>query len=299
MATPRNNRPMFPGRPPTGRMTSPRRMNGSRRARCRGCEHPELEGLEPANGRRLRPVRQRKNGRQGAARPLRFEAGHRPHRGPEPDWHVGDLGHPHWNDYVSAWAIRERGNYVPDCDLGNFGINGECGAISNNNFGQNNPNATVYDPDVLNGYGKRDANWDFSTEIQHELRPGFGRHRRLLLQQRRLYRQAGSRKRVTDNLLVTQADYDTYCIKAPSNADLPGGGGYDVCGLANVDQDSFGKVQNFVTSRESFGEFESRNDFFNIAFDARLAHGIRLGGGLTRAVPWQTTASSSTAPRHW
>ncbi len=52
-----------------------------------------------------------------------------------------------------------------------------------------------------------------------------------------------------------------------------------MCGLANVDQDSYGRVQNFVTSREPFGEFESRNDFFNIAFDARLAHGIRLGGG--------------------
>ena len=32
----------------------------------------------------------------------------------------------------------------------------------------------MYDPDVLTGYGKRDSNWDFSTEIQHELRPGFG-----------------------------------------------------------------------------------------------------------------------------
>ena len=176
------------------------------------------------------------------------------------------------------WSDTNR-NYVPDCDLGNFGINGECGAISNNNFGQNNPNATVWDPDVLNGYGKRDANWDFSTEIQHELRPGFGITGGYYWNNGGYTRQSGSRQRVTDNLLVTQADYDTYCIKAPTNEFLPGGGGYDVCGLANVDQDSFGKVQNFVTSREPFGEFESRNDFFNIAFDARLPHGIRLGGG--------------------
>jgi hypothetical protein len=34
-----------------------------------------------------------------------------------------------------------------------------------------------------------------------------------------------------------------------------------------------------VRLREPFGDFESRNDFFNVAFDARLAQGIRLGGG--------------------
>ncbi len=49
---------------------------------------------------------------------------------------------------------------------------GECGPIGNNNFGQNNPNATSYAPGVLKGYGKRDHNWDFTTEIQHELIQG-------------------------------------------------------------------------------------------------------------------------------
>ena len=34
-------------------------------------------------------------------------------------------------------------NYVPDCDLGNFGANGECGAVANQNFGKNNPNAVT------------------------------------------------------------------------------------------------------------------------------------------------------------
>ena len=28
-----------------------------------------------------------------------------------------------------------NGNYVPDCDLANFGANGECGPMSNPNFG--------------------------------------------------------------------------------------------------------------------------------------------------------------------
>jgi hypothetical protein len=177
-----------------------------------------------------------------------------------------------------SWTDR-NGDFVPDCDLGNFNINGECGAISNRNFGQNNPNATRWDPDVLSGWGKRDSNWDFSTEIQHELRPGFGLTGGYYFNNGGYVRQAGSRKRVTDNLLVGPDDYDPFCVTAPGNPNLPGGGGYEVCGLYNIKPDKFGQVSNLVTLREPFGEFQSRNDFFNIAFDARLPQGVRLGGG--------------------
>jgi hypothetical protein len=178
-----------------------------------------------------------------------------------------------------GWTDRNN-NFVPDCDLGNFEINGECGAISNRNFGQNNPNATRWDPAVLSGYGKRDNNWDFSAEIQHELRPGFGITGGYYYNNGGYTRQGGSRKRVTDNLLVGPEDYDHYCITAPVDSRLPGGGGYQICDLYNIKPEKFGQVSNLVTLREPFGEFESRNDFFNVAVDARLAHGIRLGGGV-------------------
>ncbi len=85
---------------------------------------------------------------------------------------------------------------------------------------------------------------------------------------------------MTDNTFVGPEDYDLYCVKAPLDSRLPNGGGYDVCGNANIKQNKFGQVSNLVTAREPFGEFESRNDFFNVAIDARLAQGIRLGGGV-------------------
>ena len=44
-----------------------------------------------------------------------------------------------------TWNRRNR-NYVPDCDLRNPLINGECGEIDNLNFGLNNPNAYRWDP---------------------------------------------------------------------------------------------------------------------------------------------------------
>ena len=102
---------------------------------------------------------------------------------------AGNIASPISRSVTSAfrgWGDA-NGNYVPDCDLGNFGANGECAAIGDQNFGKNNPNAVQIDPAVLTGYGKRDSNWDItdggsaSTGSQHR------DHRRLLLQQRWLF----------------------------------------------------------------------------------------------------------------
>src|SRR6266487_318472 len=70
-----------------------------------------------------------------------------------------------------AWTDANH-NFVPDCDLGNFAGNGECGPLNNQFFGQTNPNAISWSAAVRNGWGARDSNWDFSAEIQHELRTG-------------------------------------------------------------------------------------------------------------------------------
>ncbi len=182
-----------------------------------------------------------------------------------------------------GWTDTNR-NYVPDCDLGNFALNGECGAINNQNFGQNNPNATRFNPDVLNGYGKRDYNWDFSTEIQHQIRSGVGVSAGVYHNTGGYFRYSfgspfSSRMRVTDNQRVTPADYDTFCITAPSNPGLPGGGGYQVCNLADIKPEKFGQVENVVQLAENYGDFVTSNTFYNFAIDARLRRGIFLTGG--------------------
>ena len=48
--------------------------------------------------------------------------------------------------------------------------NGECGALSNENFGTVVTNLT-YDKDTLTGWGKRNFNWEFSAGVQRELLP--------------------------------------------------------------------------------------------------------------------------------
>ena len=53
--------------------------------------------------------------------------------------------------------------------------------MANQNFGGLNA-TTRYADDALLGYGARSYNWDFTTEVQHELRPGVSMTRGLLPQ---------------------------------------------------------------------------------------------------------------------
>ena len=179
-----------------------------------------------------------------------------------------------------------NGDFVPDCELGNFSANGECGAISNQNFGQNNPNAIRWDDEVLRGWGARDYNWDFSAEVQHELLEG------LSMSTGYYHNTAGypfsaavsavfvaSKVRIRDNLLVGPSDFDPYCITAPVHPDLPNGGGYEVCGLHDTNPAKFGQAETLVRRLSDSEQYKFSNDFFNVSFDARLGGGIILGGG--------------------
>ena len=89
-----------------------------------------------------------------------------------------------------------------------------------------------------------------------------------------------SKERVTDNILVGPGDYDEFCVTAPSDPKLPGGGGYPVCGLYNITPAKFNDNQSIVKDTDEFGEFTSTNDFLNVTIDARLQRNIRLGGGV-------------------
>jgi hypothetical protein len=179
--------------------------------------------------------------------------------------------------FTSVWNVDRpwtdsNGNYVPDCDLASRIANGECGPMANQNFGGLNI-TTRYADDVLHGFGVRDYFWDMSSEIHHELRPGVsvtGGY----------YRNSYGNFRVTDNLAVTAADYQTYCVNAPLDPRLPDGGGYAVCGLYDVIPSKFGLVDNTVTQVSHYGEQTRKSDFFGATVNTRLRSEARLGGGI-------------------
>jgi len=144
--------------------------------------------------------------------------------------------------------------------------------VNNPNFGGLTPNITYAD-DAIRGFGRRGYNWDFTTELQHQLRPGWtitGGY----------YRNWFGNFLVTDNTLVTPADYDPYCITAPTDSRLPNGGGYPICGLYDIKPEKFSSVNSVVTQSDNFGKQRLVNDFFNVALNARLGSDIQFGGGV-------------------
>ncbi len=175
------------------------------------------------------------------------------------------------NTVTRTWTDT-NGNFVPDCNLANLAQNLECGAVNNTNFGGLNA-TTTYASDAILGTGHRGYNWDLTAEVQHQLRPGVsvtGGY----------YRSWYGSFLTTDNTLVTPADYSPYCITAPTDTRLPGGGGYQVCGLADVAPALQGRVTNAITQASNFGKQRRVNDFFNVSISTRLSSGVQFGGGV-------------------
>ena len=193
------------------------------------------------------------------------------------------------NSVTRTWADA-NGDYVPGCDLKNFASNGECGPISNINFGKANPNAQKYADDLIRGYGTRDYIWDMSAEVQHQLTPRVslkgGWYRNWTNQFGDLFTVGGSSgggwpTGVTDNQAWTAADFAPYCVTAPVDARLPGGGGYQVCGLYDIAPTKFGVGQEVITRASNFDNGKSRtSNFFTGSVATRLGGGVELGGSV-------------------
>jgi hypothetical protein len=167
-----------------------------------------------------------------------------------------------WND--------ANGNFVPDCDLLNPNVNGECGAYSNRNFNTVTPQAT-FDPELLGGFGNRQANWEFSASIQRELMPGVGLDVGYF---RRIWQNFA----VTDNLSVAASDYTQFSMTVPNDPRLPNAG-QTLTGLYNVNPDKFGQVNNYNTLSRNYGTQIDHWNGMDITVNARLQNGLLLNGG--------------------
>jgi hypothetical protein len=170
-----------------------------------------------------------------------------------------------------TWDDVNR-NFFPDCNLNNFAVDGECGAIDNSRFGTVVV-GTRYADDALRGFGNRVDNWQTSVSVQQELRSGMAVNVGF-------FRTAWSHFTTTDNTLVTPADYDSYCITAPIDSRLPGGGGYPVCGLYDINPSKFGQIDNVVTQSSRFGDQQQVYTGIDATFNARFGRGGNLSGGM-------------------
>jgi hypothetical protein len=186
---------------------------------------------------------------------------------------IAALLHPSQAIVTSADRIWSdaNGDFVPDCDLRNPASNGECGALSNANFGKPVVSSGI-SPDLLRGFGVRNYNWQGSLAIQHELHRGVAVNLAY-------FRTWYGNIQVVDNTRVTPADFDTYCLSAPVDARLPGGGGYQVCGLYDVKPEKFGQVFSETTLGSRFGELSQIYNGIDLSLNARFGRGGLLSGG--------------------
>jgi len=182
---------------------------------------------------------------------------------------------------VSRTWTDANGNRTPDCNLlsgatqdlrptgGDF-----CGQWSNLNFGRTGEDvfSLDYDPAILQGWGVRPSDWQIGVTLQQEILP-------------RVSLEVGYTRRwlnnftVTDNLLTSPVDYDQFSITAPSDPRLPGGGGYMVSGLYNVNNAKSGQSDDLRTYAPNYGTISQVYNGIDINLNARVRNGLQLQAG--------------------
>jgi hypothetical protein len=172
-----------------------------------------------------------------------------------------------------GWTDSNR-NYVVDCNLLNASANGECAAATGNNanFGQIGA-ATIVDPDVLSGWGKRTHDYQTEVTLQQELLP------RVSAEVSYIHRTFHGFFVTNDRNADPVGDWVPYTIDAPRDSRLPDGGGYPMLVYARR---ATRPAQNFLTWEENYGNGEERDAYYdgvNVNINARMRNGFFVSAG--------------------
>jgi len=170
-----------------------------------------------------------------------------------------------------AWTDANR-DFVPQCDLLNPLLNGECGQISSLAFGNPVP-STTYDPAILGGWGRREYNWEGSVSVQHQVLSNVSA-------EVGYFRRWYGNFLVTDNLAVTPADFESFSVVAPSDSRLPGNGGQRIGGLYDVVPTRFGQTNNLLTFAKNYGTQIENWHGVDVQTTARM-RGLMVQGGIS------------------
>jgi hypothetical protein len=169
-----------------------------------------------------------------------------------------------------------NGNFTPDCNL--LDPNAQdlrtggadfCGGVANRNFGTLNAGLTYSDA-LLNGLRPWDT--QIGVAVQQQIVP-------------RVSLEVQFNKRwwyghyVTRNLAVQASNFTQYSITAPSDSRLPGGGGYAISGLYDIDPALFGVVNYQVQPAENYGKQSLYWNGVDVTLSMRPVNGVTFQGG--------------------
>jgi hypothetical protein len=170
----------------------------------------------------------------------------------------------------TARAWTDNGDFVPQCDLTSGAANGECGPWLTPNFGSANV-ATIYSPSIMDGWGVRPNNWEYSLGLQQEVVPrvsaSFGYFSRVY-----------GNFFVQDNENLSKTDFTQYSVTVPTDPKLPNSG-QTVTGI--YDPNILVGARNVIKSAEDFGKQQHHWNGVDFNLDARMRNGLLLQGGFS------------------
>jgi hypothetical protein len=151
--------------------------------------------------------------------------------------------------------------------------NGELGPTNNRNFGL--PVITTHlDPNFAKGFEVRPYDWELLAGVQHELVP------RVSVSATYVRRWYGNFQ-VTQNQAFAPADYSPYCVTAPPDPRLPGGGRNTLCNLFDISPTKLGLLDNLITSSNNFGPQVQRWNGVDFTSNGHFLRGGLLQGGVS------------------
>jgi hypothetical protein len=168
------------------------------------------------------------------------------------------------------------GNGLPLDAAGNIQFAELTNSAATPTFGRLTVPTTQYDPDVLNGWGKRGYNVEWTIAAQHQLADRISVNGGY-------YRRTFGNQTIVDDLRYDANSYDSYCITAPRDPDLPDGGGYQVCGVKDLKPAVFALAQpanSLIRFSEDFGKETNLYQGFDINLESRFRNGAFLRGGI-------------------
>jgi hypothetical protein len=173
-----------------------------------------------------------------------------------------------WNDL--------DGNGLPLDANGNIQFNELTASASTPTFGRLTVPTTQYDPELLRGWGKRGYNDEYTFAMQHQIADRMSVNGGY-------YRRTFGNQTFTDDLRYDASSYDSFCLRAPSDPDLPGGGGYNVCGVMDLKPSVFAQnlpANSLIRFSEDFGGETNMYHGYDLNIESRFRNGAFVKAGL-------------------
>jgi hypothetical protein len=188
---------------------------------------------------------------------------------------------------VNRQWLDPNGNRIAECDFLNPAANGECGPWSTLAWGSSVQTTTV-NPQVLEGWGVRNSDWQFGVSVQQELAPQ-------VALEVAYNRRSWNNFFTTHNRALTPADYETVRLTAPQHPLLPDGGGYPVTFLTRNTRSALGATDSYYTTNDDFGDESHYWHGMDVSFNARMRNGLVLQAGTSTGRGVNDTCEIETA----